>query len=120
MYVFHLKIIILSSFFSIIFYYSFSIKDLDQSFKKDESSAREEIDNIHFDTQMEEDESRSEKTFRFTVPNFSTIKESKLSQPTYLRNLPWRIMVMPRYQSANQQSKSLGYFLQCNGESDST
>ncbi|KAF7489071.1 Ubiquitin carboxyl-terminal hydrolase 7 [Sarcoptes scabiei] len=93
---------------------------LDQSFKKDESSAREEIDNIHFDTQMEEDESRSEKTFRFTVPNFSTIKESKLSQPTYLRNLPWRIMVMPRYQSANQQSKSLGYFLQCNGESDST
>lgn len=55
------------------------------------------------------------------MENFSKIKDSVLSPPTYVRNLPWRIMVMPRTGQPNQQAvKSLGYFLQCNGESEST
>ncbi|XP_065302370.2 ubiquitin carboxyl-terminal hydrolase 7 isoform X9 [Dermacentor albipictus] len=70
----------------------------------------------------EEDEARSEATFRFVVPEFSRLKESLLSPPTYVRNLPWKIMVMPRTNTGNdrQPTKSLGFFLQCNGESESS
>lgn len=35
------------------------------------------------------DESRSEATFRFEIPNFSKLKDSILSPPTFVRNLPW-------------------------------
>lgn len=71
----------------------------------------------------------SEATFRFVIENFSELKESALSPPTYVRNLPWKIMAMPRTntqqtshdrQSQNLSQKSLGFFLQCNGETDST
>lgn len=34
------------------------------------------------DADMEEDEARSEATFRFTVPNFSKLKVSPLNCPT--------------------------------------
>lgn len=75
-------------------------------------------------------ESASEATLRFTITEFSELKESVLSQPVYVRNLPWKIMAMPRagQQPASHdrqgqgvgQQKSLGFFLQCNGESEST
>ncbi|UYV65714.1 USP7 [Cordylochernes scorpioides] len=70
----------------------------------------------------EEDDSRSEATFRFVVNNFSKLKDTLLSPPTYVRNLPWKIMVMSRMnQSQDRQlTKGLGFFLQCNGESDSS
>ncbi|GIY89443.1 ubiquitin carboxyl-terminal hydrolase 7 [Caerostris extrusa] len=71
----------------------------------------------------EEDEARSAATLRFIVPNFSKLKETALSPPTYIRNLPWKIMVMPRTTHGGQDrqpTKSLGFFLQCNGESDAT
>ncbi len=70
----------------------------------------------------DDDEARPEATFRFTVENFSSVKESVLSEPCMVRNLPWKIMIMPRQ---NQErpggpggNKSMGYFLQCNGESE--
>lgn len=74
------------------------------------------------DAEMEDDEARSEATFRFTVPNFRNLKDSVLSPPCYVRNLPWKIMVMPRQAPSpdRQQQKSLGFFLQCNGESESS
>lgn len=74
------------------------------------------------DAEMEEDESRSEATFRFTVTNFSRLRESQLSPPCYVRNLPWKIMIMPRTSQAQdrQPQRSLGFFLQCNGESESS
>ena len=74
------------------------------------------------------DDARSVATFRFVVPNFSKLKDSVLSPPCYVRNLPWKIMVMPRTQQQQGQiqgqgdrpsSRSLGFFLQCNGESES-
>lgn len=70
----------------------------------------------------EEDEARSEATFRFVVPNFSKLRETALSHPTFVRNLPWKIMVMPRTNQGQdrQPTKSLGFFLQCNGESESS
>ncbi|XP_074039373.1 ubiquitin-specific protease 7 isoform X4 [Leptinotarsa decemlineata] len=78
------------------------------------------------DADMEEDESRSEATFRYTVQQFSKLKDSILSPPCFVRNLPWKIMVMPRNshaQDARQDrpsQRSLGFFLQCNGESESS
>ncbi|KAJ8665651.1 hypothetical protein QAD02_007313 [Eretmocerus hayati] len=51
------------------------------------------------------------------------MKDSQLSPPCFVRNLPWKIMVMPRpsqAQERQQPQKSLGFFLQCNGESDSS
>lgn len=70
----------------------------------------------------EEDEARSEATFRYDVPNFSKLRETSLSPPTFVRNLPWKIMVMPRTNQGQdrQPTKSLGFFLQCNGESESS
>nr|CAD7262039.1 unnamed protein product [Timema shepardi] len=64
------------------------------------------------------DESRSETTFSFTVNSFSKLKESVLSPPCFVRNLPWKIMVMPRTSQTQdrQTQRSLGFFLQ--GELD--
>lgn len=74
------------------------------------------------DAEMEEDEARSEATFRHVVTNFSKLKDSNLSPPCYVRNLPWKIMVMPRTTQTQDRpgQKSLGFFLQCNGESESS
>ncbi|MGH0176027.1 UNVERIFIED_CONTAM: hypothetical protein FKN15_077578 [Acipenser sinensis] len=63
---------------------------------------------------------RSEASFRFTVERFSRLSESVLSPPCFVRNLPWKIMVMPRFYPDRPHQKSVGFFLQCNAESDST
>ncbi|KAK2192630.1 hypothetical protein NP493_27g01010 [Ridgeia piscesae] len=69
---------------------------------------------------MEEDESRAECVFRYTVENISKLKDTALSPPCYVRNLPWKIMVMPRFNHADRHNtKSLGFFLQANADSDS-
>jgi len=59
-------------------------------------------------------EARSEAVFRYTVHGLSTLKQSQLSPPCYVRNLPWNIMVMPptNQTQERQTQKSLGYFLQ--------
>ncbi|GAB6025849.1 Ubiquitin carboxyl-terminal hydrolase 7 [Chamberlinius hualienensis] len=71
---------------------------------------------------MELDEARSEATFRYTVQNVSKLKDTVLSTPTFVRNLPWKIMVMLRMNNSQERvpSRSLGFFLQCNGESESS
>ena len=71
---------------------------------------------------------------KFTVENFSDLKNSAISEPKYLqnhdgkifRNLPWQIKVRPEW-SLNKnpevneniplKRKCVGFFLQCNGES---
>jgi ubiquitin carboxyl-terminal hydrolase 7 len=69
----------------------------------------------------DDDEARSEATFRFKVENFSSIKDSTLSEHCVIRNLPWKIMIMQRQTQTNDRNtKSVGYFLQCNGESESS
>ncbi|XP_055691767.1 ubiquitin carboxyl-terminal hydrolase 7 [Lutzomyia longipalpis] len=75
-------------------------------------------------TMEEEDHARSEATFTFRVEEFSKLNEQLLSPPCYVRNLPWKIMVMPRITQGsgdrpNADNRSLGFFLQCNGENDS-
>lgn len=81
-----------------------------------------DLNNITFFCIFYSDNSRSEATFRHTVQNFSRLRESQLSKPCYVRNLPWKIMVMQRT-SQNQErqpQRSLGFFLQCNAESESS
>lgn len=112
------------------------------------------------------DECRSEATFRYTVENISKLKETALSPPCMVRNLPWyvyhshifkkklykfikeslskkqcvtlfsyqwfsktqlffffflirKIMCQPRPGSERHNQKTMGFFLQCNAESDS-
>ncbi|KFB47954.1 hypothetical protein ZHAS_00016021 [Anopheles sinensis] len=66
------------------------------------------------------DEVRSEATFSFQIPKFSRLTESVLSPPYFVRNLPWKILAMPRTnENAVAPGKGLGFFLQCNGESSS-
>lgn len=69
----------------------------------------------------DEDIARAEATFRFTVQNVSQLKEQVLSQPCYVRCLPWKILVLIRNTTTpeRQPQKALGIFLQCNGECDS-
>lgn len=68
-----------------------------------------------------DDEVRPEATFSFKVENLSRFNDSILSPPYYVRNLPWKIMAMKRNsETTTPASKGLGFFLQCNGESDSS
>ncbi|XP_021358377.1 ubiquitin carboxyl-terminal hydrolase 7-like isoform X1 [Mizuhopecten yessoensis] len=73
------------------------------------------------DQQMDEDESRAEATFSFIVDNISKLKETTLSPLCMIRNLPWKIMIMPRFSQNPERhnQKTLGFFVQCNGDSDS-
>ena len=70
-----------------------------------------------------DDDARPQATFSYTVENFTSLSDSVLSEPTFVRNLPWKIMVMPRNMSQTGQkgeNKCVGYFLQCNGESEAS
>lgn len=69
-----------------------------------------------------EDESRAEATFQLVVEDFTKFKEMKESrlspQPCVVRNLPWKILAMSK--QTNNRDFALGFFLQCNAESEST
>ena len=64
---------------------------------------------------------RAEATFQLCIRDFSKFKESKGSrmspEPCIVRNLPWKILAMSK-QLINKEF-ALGFFLQCNAESDS-
>lgn len=46
--------------------------------------------------------------------------QQRLSEPVYIRGLPWKILAIPRDcgrgPMERRASKALGFFLQCNGE----
>ena len=65
-----------------------------------ESQIRDDLSKEDFG--LEDDESRPEATFSYTVNHISKLKETVLSPLCYIRNLPWKIMV-----------RSLVLFLQC-------
>ncbi|XP_033761668.1 ubiquitin carboxyl-terminal hydrolase 7-like [Pecten maximus] len=67
---------------------------------------------------ISEDESRSEATLSFRVDNIRKLKETNLySPPSMIRNIPWKVLVKPRFDSSKK--KSLGFFVQCCGDSNS-
>lgn len=79
------------------------------------------VDELQSDLANLVDESRSEATFRFAVENVSKLKDSVLSPAYFVRNLPWKIMAMPRNASGPAQDRhgrNLGFFLQCNGDAE--
>ena len=72
--------------------------------QKTVSKSNEET-NSETDSKMENiddnDDARPQATFKFDVQNFTNLSDSVLSEPTFVRNLPWKIMVMPRQLSSN-------------------
>lgn len=68
------------------------------------------------------DESRAEATFQLVIDDFTKFKENKESrlspQACIVRNLPWKILAMSK--QTNNREFALGFFLQCNAESEST
>ena len=52
----------------------------------------------------DDDDARPQATFKFEVANFTGLSDSVLSESTFVRNLPWKIMVMPRQLSSNSGS----------------
>lgn len=82
------------------------------------------VDPVIEDEKMEDDEVRAEATFRFKLTGVSKMKErdSHLSDPCMVRGLPWKILAMQRISAhaVEKHNKSLGFFLQCNADSEST
>lgn len=78
------------------------------------------------DVDNDDDDSRAETTFSFTVEEFSKLKDAtKLSPAVMVRNLPWKIMIMARpsqneRQPSQNQNRTIGVFLQCNADCEST
>lgn len=62
------------------------------------------------------DPCRPEGSISFVVRNFSELESTVLSEPTLIRNLPWRLLVVPRETTLQSEGKvrSLGVFVQCN------
>jgi len=62
------------------------------------------------------DNARPEATFRYAIENFSKSKDQRLSPPCFVRDLPWKIMIMHRVGQDNRSTKpaqpSVGFFLQ--------
>ena len=73
-------------------------EDMDQSEPDTTTSnqADNEAENDKDVISEEDDEARSEATFQFKVKDFSQIRDSVLSEPCIVRNLPWKIMIMQR------------------------
>ncbi|VDM75986.1 unnamed protein product, partial [Strongylus vulgaris] len=48
--------------------------------------------------------------------------QQRLSKPVFVRGLPWKILAIPRHAArvgtGTRPNKALGFFLQCNGDSD--
>ena len=59
----------------------------------------------------DDDDARPQATFKFEVVNFTQLTDSVLSEPTFVRNLPWKIMVMPRQLSSGTQGGEKGICL---------
>ena len=64
-----------------------------------------EINSASETAAMDDDyDARPQATFKFEVANFTGLSDSVLSESTFVRNLPWKIMVMPRQLSSNSGS----------------
>ncbi|XP_066265513.1 tripartite motif-containing protein 2-like [Branchiostoma lanceolatum] len=75
-----------------------------------------------------EEELQTKATLRFTVENFSKLKEEKFSPAVFIHNLSWKILARPerdpnaqinKYKINNIKNKNLGVYLQCDADSSS-
>lgn len=90
---------------------------------------KEEVEDVSMtsenkDVEMEDisNHCRAEGCIRFEVKSVSKVKDTALSDPVIIRNLPWRIMLMPRFNtnSNGERVKSAGIFVQCDPEGEGT
>ncbi|CAJ0914081.1 unnamed protein product, partial [Mesorhabditis belari] len=74
-----------------------------------------------------EDSYRPEGLLELEIDKFSDFArgpadvQQRLSKPIFVRGLPWKILAIPRDQSrcsGGRTNKALGFFLQCNGDSE--
>ncbi|XP_072027752.1 ubiquitin carboxyl-terminal hydrolase 7-like [Amphiura filiformis] len=89
---------------------------------QDVTGDNEGTENQEKEEPMEDDGSRSETTFSYTVQNIGRLKDRSFSPSIKVRNLPWKIMAMPNRingQGRKKTTKSLGFYLECNADSDS-
>uniref|UniRef100_A0A8D8Y3K7 Ubiquitin carboxyl-terminal hydrolase 7 n=2 Tax=Cacopsylla melanoneura TaxID=428564 RepID=A0A8D8Y3K7_9HEMI len=99
------------------------VQDNNFMFGSQEENASANNQDVEMNDPDDEDRARSEVRFNFKVENISNLKDTALSPPHYARNLPWKIMVMPRNNPSvpmDRSQKCLGFFLQCNGETESS
>ncbi|TMS37211.1 hypothetical protein L596_004188 [Steinernema carpocapsae] len=77
------------------------------------------------------DKYKPEGTLTLDIPHFTDFMRShgegtqRLSNQVYVRGLPWRILAIPRefrqsVQDKRPAARALGFFLQCNGDSEVT
>lgn len=87
----------------------------------DESMLSTSASNLNNNDNID-DESRAEATFQLVINDFSKFRESRESRvsstPCIVRNLPWKILAMSK--QLNNREFVLGFFLQCNADSEST
>nr|VZI41838.1 unnamed protein product [Spirometra erinaceieuropaei] len=84
-------------------------------------------DDLAPESSDEEDEARPSGKLEFRITNISRFNDHLLSPtPTIIRCLPWRILFLLRNNpnpiatpTGSGSNKSLGFFLQCNGDSNS-
>jgi len=65
------------------------------------------------DAQDQDEPNKSFGSLMWTL-DLSEFKETIFSPPLYVRNLPWRVMCIPRSTSGADRKPTLGFFLQCN------
>lgn len=103
----------------------FTAKELEELFVQKSSSKQPEPFDLHL-LQSDVrglDATVLEATFNYAVHDFSKMKDPIRSPPFYVRNLPWKIMVMQRTSSSGnggQDTRKMGFYLQCNAESESS
>ncbi|XP_066936124.1 ubiquitin carboxyl-terminal hydrolase 7-like [Clytia hemisphaerica] len=92
--------------------------------EKKDSPEKIATENEDKDVEMDDitNHCRAEGVIKFEIKNVSKVKETALSESVTIRNLPWRIMLMPRYNtnSNNERVKSAGIFVQCDPEGEGT
>lgn len=76
------------------------------------------------DTDLEENKTLTEATFRLTIHQFSKLEDNIeiLSEACYVQNLPWKIKVVPWswwIQNDGTTPRYIKLYLECNGESKS-
>lgn len=75
----------------------------------------EEIEEEPETGEVDHDPTRSEGMIEFKIKDINNFSGKSLSAPVYIRDLPWRLLVMPREVNTNDgKVKSLGIFVQCN------
>ena len=69
----------------------------------------------NMDTQEEDEPNKSSGSLVWTL-DLSEFNDTTFSPPLYVRNLPWRIMCIPRSSNSagSERKPTLGFFLQCN------